>query len=290
MSNEELVIRIKVGIDTADNMLALWQQNRRFIHCIAKHYQGKAELEDLEQEGYLALYDAVNGYDTSKGYKFLTYAEKWIRQRMMRYIQNNGMVRIPVHEDEKIREYRKIVNAFLIYRGRKPLRHEIALNMGVSDKIVNSLEKAAEMTQIGSLDSYITEDGGTVEDIVSCDTDIEAEVLEEMQQEQLREVIWTLVDALPEQQGHVLRQRFQEGKTLKATGDILGITVEQSRQMEYKALRNMEHSRNARFLRSYLTGEDAYSIGIVGNGAERFNTTWTSSTERAAIRGVTGQF
>lgn len=288
MSNEELVIRIKSGIDTADNMLALWQQNRRFIHSIAKHYQGKAELEDLEQEGYLALYDAVDGYEVDKGYKFLTYAERWIRQRMVRYIQNNGTVRIPVHEGEKIREYRQLVNAFLLHHGRKPSRSEIALNMGISGKMVASLEKAALMAQIGSLDSCLVEDGATVGDIIPCDTDIEAEVLEEMKHEQLQEVIWTLVDALPGQQGYVLRQRFREGKTLKATGDKLGITVDQARQMEYKALRNMEHSRNARLLCSYLTGEDAYSMGIVGNGAKRFNTTWTSSTERAAIKGIMG--
>ena len=288
MTNEELVTRIKAGIDTADNMLALWQQCRLFIHSIALRYHGKAELEDLEQEGYLALYDAVDGYDADMGYKFLTYAERWMRQRMVRYIQNNGTVRIPVHEGEKIREYRQLVNAFLLHHGRKPTRREIALNMGLSDKMVASLEKAAQMAQIGSLDSCLVEDGGTLGDIIPCDTDIEAEVLEEMQQEQLQEVIWALVDELPGQQGCVLRQRFQESKTLKATGDQLGITVDQTRQMEYKALRSMEHSRNARLLRSYLTGEDAYSMGIVGNGVVRYKSTWTSSTERAAIKGIMG--
>lgn len=60
MTNEELAIRIKAGIDTADNMLQLWEQTRRFIRRIASRYVGAAELEDLEQEGYLALYWIVN--------------------------------------------------------------------------------------------------------------------------------------------------------------------------------------------------------------------------------------
>ena len=71
MTNEELAIRIKAGIDTADNMLQLWEQTRRFIRRIASRYVGAAELEDLEQEGYLALYDAVDGYRPDLGCKFL---------------------------------------------------------------------------------------------------------------------------------------------------------------------------------------------------------------------------
>ena len=51
MTNEEIVIKIKAGIDIADNMLRLWQQNRKFISCIARRYRGRAEQEDLEQEG-----------------------------------------------------------------------------------------------------------------------------------------------------------------------------------------------------------------------------------------------
>jgi len=35
MTNEELAIRIKTGIDTADNMLRLHEQTKRFINKIA---------------------------------------------------------------------------------------------------------------------------------------------------------------------------------------------------------------------------------------------------------------
>ncbi len=62
MTNEELVARIKVGIDIADNMLQLWQQCKEFMGLATRHYQGQAEREDIEQEGYLALYDAVEAY------------------------------------------------------------------------------------------------------------------------------------------------------------------------------------------------------------------------------------
>lgn len=50
MTNEELVARIKTGIDVADNMLALWEQTRGYIHRMARMFQGSAEIEDLEQD------------------------------------------------------------------------------------------------------------------------------------------------------------------------------------------------------------------------------------------------
>ena len=62
MTNEQLVIRIKAGEDVAGNMEQLYSQVRRFIHTVAWKYRDSGELEDLEQEGYLALYPAIDGY------------------------------------------------------------------------------------------------------------------------------------------------------------------------------------------------------------------------------------
>lgn len=286
MSNEELVARIQAGIDTGENMLQLWQQNRNFIYFIASQYQGSAELDDLQQEGYLALYDAVDGFKQEYGFTFLTYAKQWIRQRMMRYIQNNGTVRIPVYEGEMLRKYSKMVNSYHVHFGRKPTRGEIAQSMGISVKMVIDLEKAARISKLGSLDSYLSEeeDGNTVGDMIADDVDIEADVLEDVQHEQLKTVIWSMVDELPDQQGEVIRQRFQDDKTLKATSESLGVTIERVRQIEDKAMRGLRCSRNSRLLRSFLVDEKAYSMGITGNGVTRFNTTGTSSTERAALK------
>ena len=114
MTNEELVIRIKAGIDPAENMLALYEQVKAFINSIAWKYHGREEIEDLEQEGYLALYDAIDGYAPDTGYKFLTYAKPWIIQRIQRYIENYSCcLRLPSHIQVRLRQYKQFHDSFM---------------------------------------------------------------------------------------------------------------------------------------------------------------------------------
>lgn len=67
MTNEELVARIRAGVDETENMLKLWQQNRGLIHTIARKYAAYEDIEDLEQQGYIGLCDAVQGYRPEEG-------------------------------------------------------------------------------------------------------------------------------------------------------------------------------------------------------------------------------
>lgn len=90
MTNEELVIRIQSGEDVGNNMALLYGQVKNFIRSIAWQYRDSGEMEDLEQEGYLALYPAIDNFDPDAGCRFLTYAAPWIRQAMRRYLQNSG--------------------------------------------------------------------------------------------------------------------------------------------------------------------------------------------------------
>ena len=283
MTNEELVICIKSGLDVSDNMLLLWQQTRGFIHTIAMRYQGQADMEDLEQEGYLALYDAIDGFCPDQGYKFLTYAKSWIVQRMKRYIDNCcHAVKIPPRRQMELQEYRKMVNAFQVYLGRMPTKSEIAHNMHLNSQQLKDLELAMRMAQIGSLDSYVSddEDSATVGDLVPCDVDVEDAVLDATELQQLRSVLWPMVDSLHGEQPAVIRARYQQQLTTVQTGKLLGISETQARNLEKSSLRELR--RKGYRLKTFLP-EALESLAYRG-GVEDFNRTWTSSTERVAMR------
>lgn len=283
MTNEELVTRIKAGADVPENMLQLWEQTKAFNHTVALHYQGYADLEDLEQEGYLALYDAVDGFRQEGGRTFLSYASFWIRQRMKRYIDNCCCpVRIPGHERKRIGEYRKMENAFLAFRGRKPTEWEITYNLNLDERQRRDLESALAVVQVGSLDRPISDemDSSTLGDTVCGEEDIEASVLDDLEERQLSEALQVAVDALPDTFREIIRCRYQEGKTVRETGEAMGLTVGRVRSMEFKALRELRYGSSlAPFLPEQLEAQ-AYRH----NGVREFNRTWESSTERVAMK------
>lgn len=289
MTNEQLVIRIKAGEDVAGNMEQLYSQVRRFIHTVAWKYRDSGELEDLEQEGYLALYPAIDGYDPAQGVRFLTYAEYHIRQRMRRYLQMNGScLRLPVHCLDKVQKYKRFCSSFQQEYGREPSGREAAAFMGLTREQVEDIRENACMARLGSLDSPVKGiDGGedtTIGDMVASAEDMEGDVVERMQQEQLKAELWDCVDSLPGQQPAVIRMRFQENMTMEAIGQEYGTSGEAVRQMQAKALRDLRKPRYAKRLRPFLPDADRiYSMALVGNGAGKFNLTWTSSTERVAL-------
>lgn len=288
MTNEQLVIRIKAGENTADNMAQLYDQVKGFICSIAWRYKGQEELEDLEQEGYLALYDAIDGYDPDLGYKFLTYAEKWIKQRIQRYIAGNACcLRLSFHEQERLKKYKRLCDSYMKEYDREPSEWEAAAHLGLSIDQVMGIKRNACIASLGSLDAPVKgleEDGITVGDGVPSHENMEEAVLDKVEHEELQTVLWDLVNQLPGRQPEVIKSRYQEGKTLEAISQRYGVSREVIRQDEAKALRKLRKPKRTRVLKPFLPEADRiYSMGITGNGVDRFNRTWTSSTERAAL-------
>ena len=270
-------------------MAILYDQVKDFIHAMVYKYHGQGELEDLEQEGFLALYDAIDHYEADQGVKFLTYASHWIRQRMQKYIQNTGSpLRLSAGRQEAIRKYRKFCTEFQAEQGCKPTEAELCRSLWLTLEQLREIQYDACMTAVKSLDAPIKgaegEEDTTLGELAASATDPCEELLDRLEQEELCSVLWQCVDGLPGKQPDVSRSRYKDNMTMKQCGEVCGISIEATRQQHMKALRSLRSGENAKKLRPFLP-EDAwiYSGALIGNGVERFNHTWTSSTERIAM-------
>ena len=289
MTNEQLAARIRAGENVGNNMAVLYDQVKDFIHAMAYKYHGQGELEDLEQEGFLALYDAIDHYEADQGVKFLTYASHWIRQRMQKYIQNTGSpLRLSAGRQEAIRKYRKFCTEFQAEQGCKPTEAELCRSLWLTLEQLREIQYDACMTAVKSLDAPIKgaegEEDTTLGELAASAADPCEELLDRLEQEELCSVLWQCVDSLPGKQPDVIRSRYKDNLTMKQCGQFCGISEAEVRKQHMKALRSLRSGENAKKLRPFLP-EDAwiYSGALIGNGVERFNHTWTSSTERVAL-------
>ena len=286
MDNEQLVALIRAREDVSDNMLKLWQQNQGFIGKMAARYSSCAEIEDLKQEGYIALCEAVRHYDLASGVLFINYAAFWVKQQMSRYIDNCGsVVRIPVGVRGEIRRYKKICNEYRKYYGAEPSERELCALLRMSPEELRKIQENARKGQIQSLSAPIGADNEemTLEDTVASDEDMEEECAGKLDRENMKRELWIAVDSLPADQAQTIRCHYMDGMTLKETGERQGISIERVRQNDRKAIRTLRLNKYSRKYRGYY--EEYLSAAPVRHvGVSSFQRTWTSEVEREVMR------
>ena len=124
MSNEELVERIRNGYHVTENMQVLYENNLPLIKRFIKPYAYYESEEDLLQEAYFGLWEAVRHYESSENVLFMTYARYWIKQSIQRYMENSGSIlRISSAYRKKIARYKKTVQELSLIHISEPTRH-----------------------------------------------------------------------------------------------------------------------------------------------------------------------
>jgi RNA polymerase primary sigma factor len=288
-TNEQLVALIQAHENEAENMLALWQQNKGFVYKMAMKYQGYAEIEDLTQEGYIGLCNAVQHYNADQYNSFIHYAAFWIKQVMIRYIDNCcSVVRIPVNARNEILQYKKIYGEYRKYYGKEPTEREMRALLGVSLEKLEAIKKNGLAVTIRSLDEPLgDEEELFLGDTVASDQDMEEDVIKKLDTAAMQESLWKAVDNLDYDMAAVLRKRYQDKMTLKEVGKSLGVSIERARQVERNAIRKLRIPSKCAPFKCYF--EQYLAAGPIRHiSASRFNHTWTSSTELQALENCEG--
>ena len=249
----ELARRKDEGDEAAKRRLI--ECNLRLVMSITRNYvNAGVPLLDLIQEGNLGLIRAVEKFDYKMGYKLSTYATWWIRQAVTRAIADQGRtIRLPVHVVDQVRRVMRARRVLTQKLNREPLAEEIAKESGFDLKRVNELLDLVEdpvslETPVGDGDSMY---GDMIEDINSEQPDVSLSVM-------LRGAeLQSALSHLSERMRHVLELRFGLTggipKTLEEVGSELGVTRERVRQLESRALRELQAA--APDLRLYLRTE-----------------------------------
>lgn len=243
---KELVERIEVAeIEAHSARDELVQANLRLVISIAVKYQGhNVPLEDLIQEGNIGLIKAASKFDYRKGFKFSTYAIWWIKQAIMRTLDNfSRSIRLPSYIVAKMNKFDSIYATLCQELQREPRRDEIAEAL---DLTVNQVEEILTFNADAiSMDLPLSDErsASTLGDLIEDPTTSgeEGPIAELIN----ADLIAQFLDKLPEREQTVLRMRFGledgERKTLREIGVALKVTRERVRQLEIDALKRLNN-------------------------------------------------
>jgi RNA polymerase primary sigma factor len=232
----------------------LVSSNLRFVINTAKKYQGLGlSLEDLISEGNTGLLTAVDRFDVTKGYHFISYAVWWIRQAIMSALcERTKMIRLPTNRATELIKIEKARKLLMYQSSPEEEIREIAKLLNMDEEHVKDLLNISR--EMISLDNPVSNGKDSfLKDFIEDNQYAAPDVIAE--QNFLKADIESALGTLKKYEADIIRCHYglgQRAMSLKEIGALYHLSKERIRQIEEKAISRLRNPRRREKLQAYV--------------------------------------
>ncbi|XP_068471738.1 RNA polymerase sigma factor sigC isoform X2 [Phaseolus vulgaris] len=223
----------------------LVRSSRSLVLYLARKYRGMGiALDDLLQAGYVGVLQGAERFDSTRGYKFSTYVQYWIRKSILRVVErySRGVI-IPWSLNRAIKQIQKARKVLKSTHKKSPDDCEIAKMTGLSLDKIKSASNCLRI--VASIDQKE----------LLPDTTIESPENGVLKQHMKKDV-HDLLKGLNSRERQILSLRFglidNQPKSLQDIGTLFKVSKERIRKIEKIALTKLRNEATTSDLHYYL--------------------------------------
>ena len=200
-------------------------------------YAGTLQMEDIINEGVIAIMKGIDRYDPERDNKFETFISRRIRGMIIELVRKN---------DWMPRDFRKQVKAMENARvelertlGFPPSDEDIADHMGMDIRKYRKMQRMSVMMNVLSLD-MITDDEGDHQSIQLSSGDIDSQPEKAFLKEESRQVLTEAIESLKEKEKLVVSLYYVEELNMGQIAQILNVSEPRISQIHSSAIRKLK--------------------------------------------------
>jgi len=218
---------------------ALIRQYQPLVRKLAHHMMAKlpasVQVDDLIQVGLIGLSEALSRYEAAQGVQFETFATQRIRGAMIDELRESDWMSRGSRKSQK--DIEQAMRRLEHRLGRSPLESEIAKEMGMTLADYQTLLGKARGTQLVYLEDMTH--GGDGEDgfLERHETaDEQANPMQMLRDQRMRQSLVTAIKALPEREQYVMSMYYEQDMNLKEIAAVLGVTESRVCQLHSQSI------------------------------------------------------
>lgn len=199
------------------------------VMSIAKTFRDSDDIDDLIQEGMVAVLIAFNKYNPDHDTKFSTYVRPAINGHLIRYLQKNKMLRLPDRTPKILKQINK-AKELLSRLNKDRTTTNIAELTGLDELQIIDILNGIQLVELNKLNDEGEELLNTIED----PTAIEA----------FRGVESSTIDlsSLTDIQQQIIMRDYYDGYSDEEIAEQLNIAINTVKQEKLKALDTLRYT------------------------------------------------